>query len=213
MTVAPGAPWEIEAGRLLFLGACRFVAGAAEASALPESDLPEVALIGRSNVGKSSLINALIGHKAMARVSSEPGRTRQINLFDLNGRLMLADLPGFGYARVSKGEKIGLSRLMKTYLRGRASLRRACLLVDCRHGLKESDRAAMKMLDEAGQSYVVVLTKVDAAPAAVARERIEAITAEAAKHVAAYPRVYATSAHEGLGLPELRAHLAALARR
>ena len=212
MTGAHSAPEDIEAGRLLFAAPCRFVAGAAVAQAVPESDLPEVALIGRSNVGKSSLINALVGHKAMARVSSAPGRTRQINFFELGARLMLADLPGFGYARASKGEKIGFARLVKTYLRGRAPLRRVCLLVDSRHGLKDSDLAAMKLLDEAGQSYVLVLTKVDAVPATLARERQIAISTEAARHVAAYPRVFATSAREGRGIPELRAHLAALAR-
>lgn len=212
MTGAHSAPEDIEAGRLLFAAPCRFVAGAAVAQAVPESDLPEVALIGRSNVGKSSLINALVGHKAMARVSSAPGRTRQINFFELGARLMLADLPGFGYARASKGEKIGFARLVKTYLRGRAPLRRVCLLVDSRHGLKDSDLVAMKLLDEAGQSYVLVLTKGDAVPATLARERQIAISTEAARHVAAYPRVFATSAREGQGIPELRAHLAALAR-
>jgi GTP-binding protein len=209
---ADDAAEDVESGRRLFLGACRFVAGAAEAAAIPASDLPEVALIGRSNVGKSSLLNALVGRSALARVSSAPGRTRQINLFDLGGRLMIADLPGYGFARLSKGERAGISRLAKSYLRGRAELRRVCLLVDVRHGLKDSDRAAMKALDEAGQSYVVVLTKRDAVSAATARERAAAAAAEAAAHVAAFPRVFVTSARDGGGIPELRAHLAALAR-
>jgi GTP-binding protein len=209
---ADDSPDDIETGRRLFLGACRFVAGAAEAAAIPAGDCPEVALIGRSNVGKSSLLNALVGRKALARVSSAPGRTRQINLFDLGGRLAIADLPGYGFARASKGEKIGFARLVKSYLRGRAELRRVALLVDVRRGLKESDRAAMKALDEAGQSYVVVLTKQDAVSAATARDRAGAVAAEAATHVAAFPRVFVTSAREGSGIPELRAHLAALAR-
>jgi GTP-binding protein len=125
---------------------------------------------------------------------------------------MLADLPGYGFARASKGEIAGLARLMKSYLRGRTTLRRVCLLVDSRHGLKDSDRATMKILDEAGQSYVLVLTKWDAAAEAEGRERRAGVAAEAARHVAAFPRVFATSAHKGQGIPELRAHLAALAR-
>ncbi len=211
MNGADDAAEDVESGRRLFLGACRFVAGAAKAEAIPASDCPEVALIGRSNVGKSSLINALVGQKALARVSSAPGRTRQINFFDLGGVLMLADLPGYGYARASKGERAGIARLAKSYLRGRAELRRVCLLIDARHGVKDSDRAAMKALDEAGQSYVVVLTKRDAVSPAAARDRASAAAVEAAAHVAAFPRVFVTSARDGGGIPELRAHLAALA--
>lgn len=202
---------DLEAGRRLFAGSCRFVAGAGKPDAIPSGDLPEVAFVGRSNVGKSSLLNALVGQKALARVSTQPGRTRQINFFDLGRRLMLADLPGYGFARASKGEKIGFARLIKHYLRGRAELRRVCLLIDARHGLKESDRAAMKALDEAGQSYVLVLTKRDAVAAETLRERAQAAALEAARHVAAYPRVFATSARDGGGIAELRAHLAALA--
>jgi GTP-binding protein len=211
VTGADDAPEDVEFGRRLFLGPCRFVAGAAEVLSVPANNQPEVALVGRSNVGKSSLINALVGRKALARVSAEPGRTRQINFFDLGGKLMLADLPGYGFARAPKGERTALARLIKSYLRGRANLRRVCLLVDSRHGLKDSDRATMKILDEAGQSYVLVLTKRDAIAEAQARERLAAAAAEAARHVAAFPRVFATSARDGQGIAELRAHLAALA--
>jgi len=208
---ADDASEDLESGRRLFLGACRFVAGAAEAGAIPPGTAPEVAFIGRSNVGKSSLINALVGRKALARVSSAPGRTRQINFFDLGGRLTLADLPGYGFARASKGELAGIARLAGRYLRGRAELRRVCLLIDARHGVKDSDRAAMKALDESGQSYALVLTKADAVSAVALRAAAAAAAAEAKTHVAAFPRVFATSARDGSGMAELRTHLAALA--
>ena len=211
MSGAKDARDDLEAGRRLFAGSCRFVAGADKPDAIPSGESPEIAFIGRSNVGKSSLINALVGQKALARVSTQPGRTRQINFFDLGGRLMLVDLPGYGYARASKGEKIGFARLVKSYLRGRAELRRVCLLVDARHGLKDSDRSAMKALDEAGQSYVLVLTKQDAVAADALRKCAAGAALEAARHVAAFPRIFATSARDGGGIAELRAHLAALA--
>jgi GTP-binding protein len=208
---ADDSPEAIEAGRRLFTGPCAFVAGAAKVSSVPMGAAPEVAFIGRSNVGKSSLINALVGRSALARVSSRPGRTRQINFFDLGGRLMLADLPGYGFARASKGQMAGIARLADGYLRGRAELRRVCLLIDARHGVKDSDRAAMKALDRSGQSYALVLTKADAVADAALRAHRAAAAAEAKTHVAAFPRVFVTSARAGLGVPELRAHLAALA--
>lgn len=202
---------DIETGRRLFAGACDFVAGAATEAALPPGRLVEVAFAGRSNVGKSSLINALTGRKALARVSHTPGRTQQINFFDLGGRLMLVDLPGYGYAKASK-RKIGeWSDLILRYLRGRPVLRRVLVLVDSRHGLKDSDRALFDLLDETAVNYQVVLTKADETPRTLPGTT-EAVSAELSKHVAAHPLVVATSSRSGAGIPELRAELAALSR-
>jgi GTP-binding protein len=202
---------DLETGRRLFAGPCIFVAGAANEASLPAGRLVEVAFAGRSNVGKSSLINALTGRKALARVSHTPGRTQQINFFDLGGALMLVDLPGYGYAKASK-RKIGeCSDLILRYLRGRPSLRRVLVLVDARHGLKDSDRQLFDLLDEMAVSYQIVLTKADEVPRTVSAVR-SAVAAELASHVAAHPEIVATSARSGAGIPELRAALAALAK-
>jgi GTP-binding protein len=202
---------DLETGRRLFAGACDFVAGAATEAALPAPHLTEIAFAGRSNVGKSSLINALTGRKALARVSHTPGRTQQINFFSLGGKLMLVDLPGYGYAKASK-QRIGeWSALILRYLQGRAVLRRVLVLVDSRHGLKDSDRDLFGLLDEIGVSYQVVLTKTDDRPKS--ENPLAAITAELAGHPAAHPEIIATSAREGTGIPDLRASIAALAAR
>lgn len=199
----------IEAGRLLFAQECAFFWASTSAADLPPFDLPEVAFLGRSNVGKSSLVNALTGRNALARTSNTPGRTRQLNFFRLGGRLNLVDMPGYGYAKVSRTEVKGWARLIDSYLKGRPTLRRLCLLVDARHGLKDSDRGWMKMLDEAAVSYQIVLTKADDAP----RSELEAVRAkvakEAATHVAAHPVILPTSARDGRGIAELRAMLTA----
>lgn len=201
----------IEAGRILFAGPCDFVLGVADLGGLPVTEMPEVAFAGRSNVGKSSLINALTGRKALARISQTPGRTRQLNFFNLAGRLMLVDLPGYGYAKAPKSEIAAWTRLVRSYLRGRAELRRLCLLVDARHGLKESDRELMAMLDEAAVVYQLVLTKADK-PKSADLAATHARTATAlAQHVAAHPEVITTSARKGTGIAELEAALAALA--
>ncbi|RMD65057.1 MAG: YihA family ribosome biogenesis GTP-binding protein [Alphaproteobacteria bacterium] len=201
----------IEAGRHLFAQSCAFVGAAADESGLPLTPLPEVAFAGRSNVGKSSLINALTGRKTLARTSGTPGRTRQINFFALGERLMLVDLPGYGYARASKREVRHWTALVHRYLKGRAQLRRVCLLIDARHGLKDVDRRVMDELDEAAVSYQAVLTKADKLrPEAVATTR-EAITQVLAQRPAAHPQCIATSAVTGLGIAELRAALATLA--
>jgi GTP-binding protein len=202
---------EIEAGRLLFARPCAFVAGAANAEAVPPARLVEIAFAGRSNVGKSSLLNALVGQRALARASSTPGRTQQINFFDLGGRLMLVDLPGYGHAAAAKHRIAEWSQVVRLYLKGRAALRRVLVLVDARHGLKPPDTALMDALDKAAVSYQAVLTKCDAIPAeAVARARA-ALADALRRRPAAHPRIAATSADAGLGVAELRAELARLA--
>jgi GTP-binding protein len=171
----------------------------------------EIAFAGRSNVGKSSLINALVNRSGLARSSSEPGRTREVNFFLLDRRIRLVDLPGYGFARASKGETKRFQNLARDYLRGRPNLRRVYLLIDARHGLKPADSEAMAAFDTAAVSYQVVLTKADKLrPAEV--ERVLAETRAAiAKRPAAFPRVLATSAEKGAGLAELRAEIAAAA--
>jgi GTP-binding protein len=202
---------ESEAARKLFAGACDFIWGASSVDNLPPATLPEVAFVGRSNAGKSSLLNALTGRKALARVSHTPGRTRQINFFNLGGKLVLADLPGYGYAKASKSLADEWQNLIFAYLRGRANLRRVAVLIDARRGAMDTDREAMKLLDQAAVSYVLVATKLDQLKGPE-RARAEAgITEEAKKHTAAYPEVFATSSLKGLGLDTLRTHIAALA--
>jgi GTP-binding protein len=200
----------LEAGRLLFAKDCRFVAGATNAAILPPPSLPEVAFAGRSNVGKSSLVNALTGRRTLARVSNTPGRTQQINFFDLGGRLMLVDLPGYGYAAAGRSKVEAWSALIALYLKGRPTLRRLCLLIDARHGLKDVDRATMRDLDRAALSYQVVLTKADKVTPEALDAMREAVVDEARRRKAAHPSILATSAIDGTGVAELRAELAAL---
>lgn len=202
---------DAEAARKLFAGSCDFIWGASSVDNLPPATLPEVAFVGRSNAGKSSLLNALTGRNALARVSHTPGRTRQINFFNLGGKIVLADLPGYGYAKASKSLADEWQNLIFAYLRGRANLRRVAVLVDARRGAMDTDREAMKLLDQAAVSYVLVLTKLDQLKGS---ERIKAeagIAEEAKKHTAAYPEIFATSSLKGLGLDTLKTHIAALA--
>lgn len=201
----------IEAGRRLFAAPCEFVAGAVTADVIPPDTLPEVAFAGRSNVGKSSLLNALTGRSALARVSNTPGRTRQLNFFSLGQKLMLVDLPGYGYAEAPKHEIARWSELLRLYLKGRASLRRTLLLVDARLGLKPIDEPLMKMLDESAVSFQLVLTKSDKLSAKGLAQRLETTAAALKTHVAAHPAIHATSAQSGTGIVELRAELATLA--
>ena len=201
----------IERGRWLFAQECTFVSGAADFDGVPDADLPEIAFVGRSNVGKSSLINALTGRKTLARTSNTPGRTQQINFFRLQEALMLADLPGYGYARASKIEIQRWTSLIFDYLRGRPSLRRVCLLIDARHGLKPTDIEVMKDLDTSAVSYQIVLTKCDKVKPGTL-EAIERATAgRIADHVAAHPAIVRTSAIKADGMESLRAELALLA--
>lgn len=204
-------PEEIEAGRHLFAQECQFVMGVADLSGLPPDTLPEIAFAGRSNVGKSSLVNALTGRKTLARTSHTPGRTQQLNFFDLGGRLMLVDLPGFGYARASRKDINTWSALVRDYLRGRVGLRRICLLVDSRHGATRNDLETMDILDKAAVSYQIVLTKTDKTKAEPLAACIEKLTDTLKTRAAAIPEIICTSARKGRGIPELRAVLLALA--
>jgi GTP-binding protein len=203
----------IEAARILFAGPCDFVWGTTAADNLPPEGLPEVAFVGRSNAGKSSLINALTGRKTLARVSQTPGATRQINFFKLADRLMLVDLPGYGFAKRSKAEAASWQELIFAYLRGRARLRQVALLIDARRGVMDTDEQVMTLLDKAAVSHGLVLTKIDEVAAKDRGPALEATGKAAAKHTAALAEVLATSALDGEGIPVLRARLAAIAER
>jgi len=210
MSGATVAPDWIEAGRRLFAGPCEFTFAAARADGLPPVGPPEIAFAGRSNVGKSSLINALTGRSTLARTSRTPGRTQELIFFDLGGKARLVDMPGYGYAAVEKAKSASWRALARDYLRGRASLARVFVLIDGRHGLKESDHETMGELDAAAVSFAVVLTKGDEVRAADRDVRIAATLEDLRKHVAAYPGVLLTSARDGEGIADLRAHIARL---
>jgi GTP-binding protein len=201
---------KIEAARILFAGACDFIWGSMSADNLPPETLNEIAFVGRSNAGKSSLVNALTGRKALARVSQTPGATRQINFFNLGHRLMLVDLPGYGFAKRSKSESEQWQEMIFAYLRRRARLRRVALLIDARRGVLDSDRQVMGLLDQAAVSYGLVLTKIDEVPAKAQPQALEAARAETVLHTAALADVRLTSALKGDGIAELRADLATL---
>jgi GTP-binding protein len=201
----------LEAGRLLFAQPVIFVKGVVNLRELPPGDRFEVAFAGRSNVGKSSLINALTGRKALARTSAEPGKTREINYYDLaGGTAWLVDLPGFGYAKVSKTQAAHWMALTKNYLRGRAALRRVFLLVDIRRGLMKADDEVMELLDTTAVNYQIVLTKADKVKPSEAQALKEKLETRLKKHAAAHPMVRITSSEKGFGLPELRAEIAGL---
>lgn len=198
---------EIEAARVLFAQPVSFMMGAVRMDGLPPADLPEVAFAGRSNVGKSSLINGLVGQKYLARASNEPGRTREINFFLLAEKLRLVDLPGYGFARVSRTTASKFQDLGRQFLRGRPNLKRVYLLIDARHGLKAVDKEALDALDISAVSYQIVLTKADKIKPPEVDKVVEETLKAVAKRPAAFPRVLATSSEKGLGLPELRAEI------
>ena len=214
MTTADRAftPAQISAGEALFKDRCDFIKGVVAVEGLPKDNRPEVAFAGRSNVGKSSLINALTGRTGLARVSVTPGRTRELNFYALGDRkpLYLVDMPGYGYARAAKSEVKGWTRLIRDYLRGRRELARVFLLIDARHGIKVNDQETMKLLDEAAVSYQAVLTKSDKLKASELEAVVEKVSTDLAKHPAAYPDVIVTSSRFGTGLPELRAAVASI---
>lgn len=201
----------LEFGRWLFAQECDFTFGATTEGNLPPPGLPEVAFAGRSNVGKSSLVNALTGRKTLARVSQTPGRTQQINFFDLGGQLVLVDLPGYGYNQAGKTVAATWGQAVRQFLKGRPTLRRVCLLIDARHGPNRHDLDTMDELDRAAVNYQAVLTKVDKVKPPELKRAVAALEKELKTHVAAHPLVIATSAEDGTGIPDLRAELAALA--
>jgi GTP-binding protein len=211
--IAAFTPTDIAKGEALFKGPCTFVKGVVHIADLPNDGRPEIAFAGRSNVGKSSLINALTGRTSLARVSDTPGRTRELNFFTLgkNAALYLVDMPGYGYARASKTQVKGWTRLIGDYLKGRRELKRVFVLLDARHGIKPNDKETMKLLDEAAVSYQVVLTKADKPKASELKAIQARVASELAKHPAAYPQIITTSARTGAGIPELRAAVALLA--
>ncbi len=200
----------IEDGRLFFARSWQFIAGAPTAAVLPTADAIEIAFAGRSNVGKSSLINTLTGQNGLARISNTPGRTRELNLFSADAGIAIVDMPGYGYARASKRDVAAWTRTVFDYLRGRPRLRRVYVLIDARHGLKPNDEEALATLDKAAVSYQIVLTKADKVKAGALPEVIAATGARIAKRPAAHPEVLATSSTTGGGIAELRAEIAGL---
>ena len=192
----------------LFKAPASFVMGVVDVEGLPPGDRTEIAFAGRSNVGKSSLLNALLGRRSLARVSNTPGRTRELNYFAVGDSLYVVDMPGYGYAKAPKSMVAGWTQLIHDYLRGRPQLKRVMLLIDSRHGLKPSDREIMTMLDKAAVSYQAVLTKADKPKSGDLAQVVRETDAELRKHAAAHPIVLATSAVEGLGIEELRAAIA-----
>lgn len=192
----------------LFRLPCEFIAGAATIDSLPPAAYPEIAFIGRSNVGKSSLVNALVGQKALARTSQNPGHTKQLNFFQLGDRLVLVDMPGYGYAKVSKEKKGEWDMLIRSYLMGRAPLKRACLLIDARRGVMPPDEEFMTLLDETAVSFQIILTKIDALTPKDLSVLLQNLGKTLQSHVAAHPQAIATSSLNKQGIEALQDELA-----
>jgi GTP-binding protein len=210
MSTASFTTEESETGRRLFAAEWRFLSAAASFESLPAMAGVEIAIAGRSNVGKSSLINALTNRNALARTSHTPGRTQELIFFTAGGPLTVVDMPGYGYAAAPKAKIAAWTSLIRAYLRGRANLARVYVLVDARHGLKPADAEVLDLLDEAAVSYEIVLTKADAVKPDALAATVAGVTAAIRKRPAAYPDVLATSARNGAGMPELRAAVARL---
>ena len=209
LTPAPDAITE-EYGRKLFAGPVEFIKGVVSMSGLPPADRVEICLAGRSNVGKSSLINALTGRKALARTSNTPGRTQEINFFDVGERLYLVDLPGYGYAEAPLAVVKRWQELLKSYLSGRVTLRRAFVLIDMRHGILKVDEEIMDLLDKSAVTFQVVLTKADKISLAQQEKTLAQVRGALGKHPAAFPELLVTSSEKGDGIATLRALIATL---
>ncbi|MFQ8431316.1 ribosome biogenesis GTP-binding protein YihA/YsxC [Amaricoccus sp. W119] len=210
-TVAPEAdPEAIEAGRKLFAGPCDFLKGVVAMDGMPPADRLEICFAGRSNVGKSSLINALTGRKALARASNTPGRTQEINFFTLGERFYLVDLPGYGFAEAPKPVVEKWQALLRAYLSGRPTLRRVMLLIDARHGIKAVDEEIMALLNRAAVTFQIVLTKADKPRGGALDTVIAQVADRLAKHPAAFPEILVTSSEKSVGIEQLRAEIAAL---
>lgn len=203
-------PEDEETGRKLFAGEIAFVKGVVAMDGLPPADRLEICLAGRSNVGKSSLINALTGRKTLARTSNTPGRTQEINFFDVGARLWLVDLPGYGFAEAPPAVVAKWQALLKAYLAGRPTLRRAFVLIDARHGIKSVDHEIMALLDRAAVTFQVVLTKIDKIGAAALDKTLAQVRGELARHPAAFPELLVTSSETGQGIATLRALIATM---
>jgi GTP-binding protein len=217
MTTLPAGPDAgvdealVEEARRLFSGRVEFLLSAPSLNFLPEADYPEVAFAGRSNVGKSSLINAVTGRKAIARASVTPGRTQELNFFEVGEptRFRLVDMPGYGFAKAPVKTVERWRQLVRDFLRGRQPLKRTLVLIDSRHGIKPPDVEMMKMLDQAAVGYRLVLTKADKVKASELAATLARVEAEARRHPAAYPKIHVTSAEKALGVAELRAAILA----
>lgn len=197
----------LEWGRWLFSQECTFARGVQKVNDFADSDLPEIAFAGRSNVGKSSLLNALTNRNTLARTSNTPGRTQQLNFFNLGTRLFLVDMPGYGYAKVSKTLQQQWQHLLEAYFRGRTTLERAYVLIDARVGIKDNDKEIMKLFDKTAVSYQLILTKIDKVGKQQLEELIVELEALLLTHPAAHPKVMATSAEKNIGITQLRAEI------